>query len=53
MFRNRDRVQVQNQVREDHNHAVPPVHRRRVPEDAPPELRIADLVTQGHGHNAE
>src|SRR5262249_34027489 len=44
-----DRVEVEEEVREHHHHAVAPIDRHRVAEHAFPELRLGDLVNDGHG----
>src|SRR5262249_52621215 len=45
----RHRVQVQEDVGQHHDDAVAPVARRRVAEDALPDLRAADVVADWHG----
>jgi hypothetical protein len=41
-------VQVQEEVGEHDDDAVPPIVRRRMPEDALPNLRVANVITDGH-----
>ena len=44
----RDRVQVQEEVGQHHHHPVAPIVRRRVTEDALPDLRSANVVADRH-----
>src|SRR5207302_554139 len=44
----RHRVEVEEDVGEHDHHAVAAVARRRVAEDALPDLAVADEVTDGH-----